>query len=156
MDKIDRIIAKIWADAARRANQNDAEPDFTSADASMTPDTRPSPVNTKGQRTNKEEMLRGRAARIAKPAAKQPSSHTTRKRTNQHSTRSRWTLRTRRHESKGHQHTLKANSSTHESRESTSMKNDGTNIAQCHSEATARKGPIRALKTQSRRAVSCT
>ena len=139
MDKVDRIIAKMWADAARKTNQNNMKPHVTTADASMTPGTRTSPASTNGQLTKQEEKLRSRAVGIAKPAAKPPSSLTRRRQTVKHSIKPRCTLRTRRHESKGHQNTLKASSSMRESQERTSMENNGTNITKQENYATQKQ-----------------
>ena len=80
----------------------------------MTSDTTAPPVNTKRQRTNMEEKLRGRAAKAAKPAAKQVSLHARRRRASQCSTRTRCTSGTRRHQGTRHESTVKANSSIHQ------------------------------------------
>ena len=109
MDKIDRIIARMWADAAHQSNQSnqsDTETDLTSTDASTKPDTGRSPGTTKGQCTNIEERLKGRGAEVAKPAAKQLSLQARRRMASQHSAKSCNTLSTNRHQSRRHQSTV--------------------------------------------------
>ena len=117
MDKIDRTLAKMWADAAQRTEPNDAgtATDVNSADTSTADDTRAPPANTKGQRTNIEVNLGCKAAKPARHAAKQPTLHAKRRLTRQRSNRTKCNLSTRGHQGKRHQSTVKTNSSTHES-----------------------------------------
>ena len=129
MDRIDRTLAKMWADAAQRTEPNDAGNaiDLNSADTSTAHDTQAPPANTKGQRTNTEVKLGCKAAQPAKHAAEQPTLHAKRRQTRLRSNRTTSNLSTRGHQGKRHQSTVKTNSSTHESQERPNIKSDGIN-----------------------------
>ena len=97
MDKMDRTLAKMWADAAERTEPSGAgtATDLNSADASTATYTWALPANTKGQRTNIEVKLSCKATKAAKHAAKQPSLHAKRRLTSLRSNRTECNLSTR-------------------------------------------------------------
>ena len=127
MYRIDRIIAKMWVDAARHSNQSDTRVALTSADASMTLDTGTSPGTAKGQCTNIEQKLKGRAAEVAKPTAKHLSLQARRRRTSQRSAKTSKTLGNNKHQSRRHLNTVQANSSVIHFQKRPSTGNDSTN-----------------------------
>ena len=101
----------------------------TDLNSATAPGTQAPPANTKGQRTNIEVMPSSKAAKAAKPAAKQSSLHARRRITR---LRSQWTKCskcTRKYQDKRHQSTVKANNSNHESQEKLSIEHNNANSA---------------------------
>ena len=144
MDKIDRTLAKMWADAGQRTEPSGTETatDLKSADISTANDAWAPPANTKGQRTDTEVKPGCKSAKPAKHAAKQPTLHARRRVTMQRSNRTKCNLSTRRHQGKRHPSTVKTNSSTHESQERPNIKNNSIKYkteTQWPSQATARE-----------------
>ena len=129
MDKIARTLATTWADDAQRIESSNARTvtALNSAEASAAPSTRAPSANTKGRCTNIEVKPGSKAAKAARPAAKQPTLHAKRRKTSLSSNRTKCNLSTRRHHGNRHQSTVKANSSTHESQERPNIKYYGTN-----------------------------
>ena len=129
MDKIDRTLAKMWADAAQRTEPSDTgTADLNSAVTSTANDTWAPPANTNGQRTDIQVKPGCKGAKAAKHAPKHLTLHAKRRLARQCSNRTKCNLSTRGHQArsgKRHQSTVKANSSTHESQERQNVKNDG-------------------------------
>ena len=127
--------------AARHSNQSDTR--TASADASMTLDTGTSPGTATGRRTKIEQKLKGRAAEIAKPTAKQLSLQARRRRASQCSAKTSKTLGNNKHQSRRHLNTVQANSSVTPLQKRPSTGNDSTNSTRQGHNTTKKQQPVR-------------